>query len=180
MRVIRMIHPNFTFGHRCVRGLARQRVNVGSVGTVNLINSARILAQTVYYFLAYFHVRKKILHPENSQIQFVVSTGNFGNILVGYHAKRLGLPVGKLVISTNSNDILARVLRSSGLYEQVDSTPTLTPTPDLVMGNGKPADSGWWRAGDFEPGDGHPRIEQLDRLPWYLAYERMNLQYSSG
>src|SRR6266849_8113681 len=99
------------------------------LGAVNSINWARILAQTVYYFLAYFHVRKQIPHPENSQIQFVVPTGNFGYFLAGYYAKRMGLPMVKLVVATNSNDILARFWRS-GRYELVDSTPT----PDGGMG----------------------------------------------
>ena len=63
----------------------------------------------MYYFLAYFHVHKKIAHPENPLIQFVVPTYDFGDILAGYYAKRVGHPMGKLVISTNSNDILARI-----------------------------------------------------------------------
>ena len=79
------------------------------LGAVNSINWARILAQTAYYFLAYFQVRKQIPDPENSQIQFVVPTGNFGDILAGYYAKRMGLPMGKLAVPTNSNNILARL-----------------------------------------------------------------------
>ncbi|KAI0261697.1 tryptophan synthase beta subunit-like PLP-dependent enzyme [Russula aff. rugulosa BPL654] len=78
------------------------------LGAVNSINS-------------YFHVRKQIPHPENSQIQFVVPTGNFGgDVLAGYYAKRMRLPMSKLVVATNSNDILARFWRS-GHYEQVET-----------------------------------------------------------
>ena len=130
------------------------------LGAVNSINWARILAQTVYYFLAYFHVRGQIPHPESSEIQFVVPTGNFGDVLAGYYAKRMGLPMGKLVVATNSNDILARFWRS-GRYEKVNSSPdaagksqadggvqaTLSPAMDILVSS------------------------NFERLLWYLAYE---------
>ncbi|TFY78429.1 hypothetical protein EWM64_g5583 [Hericium alpestre] len=90
------------------------------LGAVNSINWARILAQTVYYFFAYFHVRAQ-LPPGDAELQFVVPTGNFGDILAGYYAKRMGLPMGKLVVATNSNDILARFWQS-GRYEKQDSS----------------------------------------------------------
>jgi threonine synthase len=132
------------------------------LGAVNSINWARILAQTVYYFLAYFQVRKQIPHPENSQIQFVVPTGNFGDVLAGYYAKRMGLPMGKLVVATNSNDILARFWRS-GRYEQVDSTPG---------GDGKPADGGVQAT--LSPAMDILVSSNFERLLWYLAYESSN------
>jgi threonine synthase len=129
------------------------------LGAVNSINWARILAQTVYYFLAYFHVRAQIPHPESSEIQFVVPTGNFGDVLAGYYAKRMGLPMGKLVVATNSNDILARFWRS-GRYEKINSSPdasegssvdggvqaTLSPAMDILVSS------------------------NFERLLWYLAY----------
>ena len=134
------------------------------LGAVNSINWARILAQTVYYFLAYFQVRKQIPHPENSEIQFVVPTGNFGDVLAGYYAKRMGLPMGKLVISTNSNDILARFWRS-GRYEQVDSTPT----PDGGLG---PGDGGVQAT--LSPAMDILVSSNFERLLWYLSYESSN------
>ena len=133
------------------------------LGAVNSINWARILAQTVYYFLAYFHVRKQIPHPENSQIQFVVPTGNFGDVLAGYYAKRMGLPMGKLVVATNSNDILARFWRS-GRYELVDSTPT----PDGGLG----ADGGVQAT--LSPAMDILVSSNFERLLWYLTYESSN------
>jgi threonine synthase len=142
------------------------------LGAVNSINWARILAQTVYYFLAYFQVRKQIPHPENSQIQFVVPTGNFGDILAGHYAKRMGLPMGKLVVATNSNDILARFWRS-GRYEQVDSTP---PTPD--GGLGKPADGGVQAT--LSPAMDILVSSNFERLLWYLAYESSNVAPDSA
>lgn len=86
-------------------------------GAVNSINWARILAQIVYYFSAYFYFRKA---GGSGAPQFVVPTGNFGDILAGWYAKRLGLPMEKLGIATNENDILQRFW-SSGKYEKASS-----------------------------------------------------------
>src|SRR6266436_2780503 len=105
------------------------------LGAVNSINCTRILAQTVYYFLSYFHVCSQ-LPSADSEVQFVVPTGNFGDVLAGYYAKRMGLPMGKLVVATNSNDILARFWRS-GRYELIDSSPERGGLAD-----GKPVDGG--------------------------------------
>jgi threonine synthase len=90
------------------------------LGAVNSINWARILAQIVYYFSSYFRIRA-ILAPQNDiTIQYAVPTGNFGDVLAGYYAKLMGLPMSKLVIATNSNDILTRFWRT-GRYEKFDS-----------------------------------------------------------
>ena len=85
------------------------------LGAINSINWARILAQIVYYFQAYF------LLPEDKRkrVRFVVPTGNFGDVLAGWYAKRLGLPMGELVVATNENDILERFFRT-GRYERED------------------------------------------------------------
>jgi len=123
------------------------------------------LAQTVYYFLSYLHVQK-YLPPGTSvnevEIQYVVPTGNFGDILAGYYAKRMGLPMGKLV-ATNANDILTRFWKS-GRYEKFDSEKlpakddeqaidasgvkeTLSPAMDILVSS------------------------NFERLLWYLAFE---------
>ena len=133
------------------------------LGAVNSINWARILAQTVYYFLAYFHVRKQITHPENFQIQFVVPTGNFGDILAGYYAKRMGLPMLKLVIATNSNDILSRFWRSGRYEQQADSAPR------GALGDRKQADGGVQAT--LSPAMDILVSSNFERLLWYLAYE---------
>jgi threonine synthase len=156
------------------------------LGAVNSINWARILAQTVYYFLAYFHVRKQIPHPETSQIQFVVPTGNFGDVLAGYYAKRMGLPMGdaddsdKLVVATNSNDILARFWRS-GRYEQVDSAQTRTRTWSPDGGDAKPAaaaDGGVQAT--LSPAMDILVSSNFERLLWYLVYETSNVAPDSA
>ncbi len=133
------------------------------LGAVNSINWARILAQTVYYFLAYFHVRGQIPHPESSEIQFVVPTGNFGDILAGYYAKRMGLPMGKLVVATNSNDILTRFWRS-GRYEKINSSP------DVALGSSDGSQTDGGVQATLSPAMDILVSSNFERLLWYLAY----------
>ena len=93
---------------------------------VNSINWARIIAQSVYYFYAYFRVG-------NSQpLSFSVPTGNFGDIYAGYLAKKLGLPIDKLIVATNKNDILHRAI-SGGDYTQKKVEETNTPSMDIQI-----------------------------------------------
>jgi threonine synthase len=88
------------------------------LGAVNSINWARILAQITYYFHAHFNLlRRTKSSPNDIKVQFVVPTGNFGDILAGYFAKQMGLPIAKLVVATNANDILDRFFKS-GRYEK--------------------------------------------------------------
>ncbi|KAI0857560.1 tryptophan synthase beta subunit-like PLP-dependent enzyme [Xylaria cubensis] len=88
------------------------------LGAVNSINFSRILAQIVYYFYAYFSLaRTSTSFKVGDKVRFVTPTGNFGNILAGYLATRMGLPVDKLVVATNENDILYRFWKT-GRYEK--------------------------------------------------------------
>ena len=99
---------------------------------VNSINWARIISQTVYYFYAYFqseYVKDK--HYE-VPINFSVPTGNFGDVYAGYLAKKIGLPVNKLIVATNDNDILHRAI-SSGDYEVKKVSETLSPSMDIQV-----------------------------------------------
>jgi threonine synthase len=114
---------------RLLKGLfanARFRDRVKLSG-VNSINWGRIVAQIVYYFTAAVS-----LGSPHREVTFVVPTGNFGDILAGYAAKCMGLPVRTLVIATNSNDILARTL-VSGRYEVGVVTPTQSPSMDIQV-----------------------------------------------
>ena len=89
-----------------------------NLAAVNSINWARILAQITYYFHAYFSVTKLTSwDPESSKVRFVVPTGNFGDVLAGYFAYRMGLPISRLVTATNENDILDRFFKT-GRYEK--------------------------------------------------------------
>ncbi len=94
---------------------------------VNSINWARILAQIVYYF-----VSAVALGAPERPVSFAVPTGNFGDVLAGYYAKRMGLPIERLIVATNENDILARAL-ASGRYEPRGVKPTQSPSMDIQV-----------------------------------------------
>ena len=94
---------------------------------VNSINWARIVAQIVYYFTS-----AAALGAPYRPTRFVVPTGNFGDIFAGYAAMRMGLPVERLVIATNVNDILARTLET-GRYELGEVVPTASPSMDIQV-----------------------------------------------
>ncbi|KAL2175292.1 tryptophan synthase beta subunit-like PLP-dependent enzyme [Thermothelomyces heterothallicus CBS 202.75] len=139
------------------------------LGAVNSINWARILAQTVYYFYSYFSLARQ--QPDSfkigDKVRFSVPSGNFGDILAGYFAYRMGLPVDKLVIATNENDILDRFwktgryekkpaygsaakggIESDGVQAHEDGVKeTLSPAMDILVSS------------------------NFERLLWFLAYE---------
>ncbi len=102
------------------------RARVGLAG-VNSINWARVVAQMVYYFTS-----GVALGAPGREISYAVPTGNFGDVLAGYVAKRMGLPVERLLVATNANDILARAL-ATGRYEPRGVTPTQSPSMDIQV-----------------------------------------------
>jgi threonine synthase len=97
------------------------------VSGVNSINWARIVAQIVYYFTS-----AVALGAPHRPVSFSVPTGNFGDILAGFVAKRMGLPIKDLAIATNDNDILVRAL-NSGRYEMTGVMPTTSPSMDIQI-----------------------------------------------
>jgi len=94
---------------------------------VNSINWARIVAQTVYYFFSYFQACQI-----NEKINFSVPTGNFGDVYAGYLSKKMGLPIDKLIVATNQNDILHRAI-SNGQYKAHSVVETLSPSMDIQV-----------------------------------------------
>lgn len=123
------IEGTFDDAQRCVKTLfnnTRLRDEFGLCG-VNSINIARILAQIVYYFTS-----ATTLGAPHRKVSFAVPTGNFGDILAGWIAKRMGLPVGRLVIGANSNDILARTL-ATGSYAVQGVRATQSPSMDIQV-----------------------------------------------
>ena len=94
---------------------------------VNSINWARIVAQVVYYFTA-----AVALGAPHRKVAFTVPTGNFGDIFAGYVAAQMGLPIDRLVIATNVNDILARTL-ATGTYDLREVAPTISPSMDIQV-----------------------------------------------
>jgi len=94
---------------------------------VNSINWARIIAQIVYYFFSYFKI-----NDSSQKINFSVPTGNFGDVFAGYIAKKMGLPINKLIVATNKNDILKRVI-STGVYKPKEVLHTISPSMDIQV-----------------------------------------------
>lgn len=97
------------------------------MSAVNSINWSRIVAQIVYYFFSYFKISK-----EDKKINFSVPTGNFGDVYAGYIAKKMGLPINKLIIATNKNDILTRAL-NTGKYKPLEVKHTISPSMDIQV-----------------------------------------------
>ena len=93
---------------------------------VNSINWARIIAQSVYYFYTYFQIK------DDRPINFSVPTGNFGDVYAGYLSKKMGLPINKLIVATNQNDILHRAI-SNGKYEAETVFETNSPSMDIQI-----------------------------------------------
>jgi L-threonine synthase (EC 4.2.3.1) len=99
--------------------------NEVNLGAINSINWGRIAAQIVYYFTSF-----KLI--ENGPISYSVPTGNFGDILPGWVAKKMGLPIDNLLIATNENDILARALEN-GIYFLDKAKATMSPSMDIQI-----------------------------------------------
>ena len=136
------------------------------LAAVNSINWARILAQISYYFYAYFQLLKQ--GPDSvKQVKFVVPTGNFGDVLAGFYAKKMGLPIAKLIIATNENDILHRFWKT-GSYSKQKAPPPV-------------AHNGFREDGAEAHSDGvketlSPAMDILvssnfERLLWHLKYQ---------
>ncbi|MDB5753167.1 MAG: thrC [Ramlibacter sp.] len=99
------------------------------IGTVNSINWARLMAQVVYYFAGYFQATSS----NAQQVSFAVPSGNFGNICAGHVARMMGLPIGRLVLATNENDVLDEFFRT-GVYRvrgSQDTYETSSPSMDI-------------------------------------------------
>jgi len=108
------------FNHQAFRDRVR-------LSGVNSINWARVVAQAVYYFTA-----AVALGSPSRKVAFTVPTGNFGDVYAGYVAARMGLPIDRLVIATNVNDILARTF-ATGAYEIREVVPTTSPSMDIQV-----------------------------------------------
>lgn len=100
-----------------------------ALGAVNSINWARVLAQVVYYFYAWFRVQDE---TGADQINVSVPTGNFGDIFAGYIARKMGVPIDKLILATNSNNILSRCI-NSGDYSMAAVHHSLSPSMDIQI-----------------------------------------------
>ena len=97
------------------------------IGAVNSINWARVAAQVVYYFKGYFAATRS----DNEQVSFAVPTGNFGNIYAGYVARRMGLPIRRLILATNENDVLDEYFRTGRYRVRKKARKTSSPSMDI-------------------------------------------------
>jgi threonine synthase len=116
-RLVKTVFGDLAFRDRC------------RLGAVNSINWARVLAQVVYYFYAAFRAMDA---TGAARVRIAVPTGNFGDIFAGYVAVRMGLPVSRLVLATNENDILTRFF-NEGVYSLGAVRATLSPSMDIQV-----------------------------------------------
>ncbi|MDC0622154.1 threonine synthase, partial [Candidatus Pelagibacter sp.] len=123
------INGNFDDCQNLVKSMFADKIfsNEIRMSGVNSINWARIIAQSVYYFYSYF-----LAEDKDRPLNFSVPTGNFGDVYAGYLAKKMGLPINKLVVATNQNDILHRAI-SKGSYEVEKVTETISPSMDIQI-----------------------------------------------
>jgi threonine synthase len=97
------------------------------IGTVNSINWARVVAQVVYYFKGYFAVTE----TEEERVAFAVPSGNFGNIYAGFVARQMGLPIEKLILATNENDVLDEFFRTGAYRVRSSAQVQSTSSPSM-------------------------------------------------
>ena len=103
------------------------------LSSANSINWGRLVPQIVYYFSAYADLLGEKKIAAGDPVNFTVPTGNFGNILAGYYAKRMGLPIGKLVCASNANNVLTDFLQT-GIYDRKrDFYQTMSPSMDILV-----------------------------------------------
>ncbi|MEM9283075.1 MAG: threonine synthase [Verrucomicrobiota bacterium] len=103
----------------------KQKLRLSAINSINIV---RILAQSIYYVHAYMQ-----LPPQNrDDINFVVPTGNFGNIFAGWMVHQMGLPVDQFVVATNQNDLLCRLF-NTGVYEPEEVNPSIAPSMDIQV-----------------------------------------------
>ena len=137
------------------------------LAAVNSINWARFLAQITYYFSAYFQLLKTTSLEPGQRVKFVVPTGNFGDILAGYYARRMGLPIAKLIIATNENDILHRFWQT-GSYSK-HSKPSSEPHEGLSRDGAEAHASGVKET--YSPAMDILVSSNFERLLWHLSLE---------
>lgn len=129
------VRGNFDDAQRGVKAALEGFEHEGLVASsANSINIGRLAPQAAYYFAAYGDMVANGTIEFGREVDFVVPTGNFGNILAGYMAKRMGLPVGKLICASNANDVLYQFL-SEGVYDRASRQliKTASPSMDILI-----------------------------------------------
>ena len=103
------------------------------LSSANSINIGRLVPQIVYYFVSYMKLVEKGAIKLGDKVNFAVPTGNFGNILAGYYAKILGLPVNKLICASNENNVLYDFIRTGVYDKNRDFHKTISPSMDILV-----------------------------------------------
>jgi threonine synthase len=123
-----------------------------AIGAVNSINWARVMAQVVYYFKGYFAATRS----NDEQVSFSVPSGNFGNIFAGYVAKKMGLPIRRLVLATNENNVLDEFFRTGRYRPRAAAETHATSSPSMDISKASNFERFIW---DSVDGDG-------DKVAW--------------
>lgn len=110
--------------------LKRQNINLSSANSINI---GRLIPQIVYYFYAYADLVNNKKISEGDKISFCVPTGNFGDILAGYYAKEMGLPIDKLVIASNENNVLTDFFETGTYDANRELVKTISPSMDILV-----------------------------------------------
>ncbi|MPW26914.1 threonine synthase [Alkalibaculum sp. M08DMB] len=103
------------------------------LSSANSINIGRLLPQIVYYFSSYIELVNKGSIAMNDEVNFTVPTGNFGNILAGYYAKEMGLPINKLICASNSNNVLYDFFKTGSYDKNREFIKTMSPSMDILI-----------------------------------------------
>ena len=101
--------------------------------SANSINWGRLLPQIVYYFKSYTNLVRDNVIKYGDKINFSVPTGNFGNILAGYYAKKMGLPINKLICASNDNNVLTDFFLTGEYNKNRDFYKTISPSMDILI-----------------------------------------------
>ena len=123
---VKEIFGNKAFGEKLAAGNVK-------LSSANSINWGRLVPQIVYYFSAYADLLEKGTIAAGEAVDFCVPTGNFGDILAGYYAKRMGLPVAKLICASNSNNVLTDFLQMGVYDKKRDFYKTISPSMDILI-----------------------------------------------
>ena len=129
------VHGNFDDAQTGVKNIfaACRKVQAGQLSSANSINIGRLVPQITYYFKAYQDLLHRGVITMGQEVNFSVPTGNFGDILAGYLAKLLGLPVGKLICASNANNVLTDFIRT-GTYDRRRALhKTISPSMDILV-----------------------------------------------
>ena len=130
------IRGNFDDAQTGVKKLFREiphPVSGVSLSSANSINIGRLVPQIVYYFSAYAQLLEKGAIKDGDKVDFIVPTGNFGDIMAGYFALMMGLPVGKLVCASNKNDVLTEFLNTGHYNRKREFWKTTSPSMDILV-----------------------------------------------